>query len=141
MTAFIEGRKEAHEFNRPGLDTFKPLYRETEIRVTISTDEFTAVCPATNNPDIYDLTINYVPDELCLELKSFKQYLKEYRNWGIFIEDLACMILEDIVSACDPIEAHLTITQARRGGIETTVTRDYDVDDIIDDEDDDEIED
>jgi 7-cyano-7-deazaguanine reductase len=83
--------------------------------------EYNAICPKTGLPDFGSLTIRYVPDELCLELKSLKLYVVAYRNVGIFYENAVNRILRDCVSACRPKKMTVTGRFSSRGGISSTV--------------------
>ena len=83
--------------------------------------EFTSVCPKTGLPDHGTLTLRYVPDKLCLELKSLKMYTLAYRNLGIFQENVVNRMLADVVSAAKPISAELTGDFTPRGGISTKI--------------------
>ncbi len=87
--------------------------------------EFTCVCPKTGLPDFAELELTYVPNERCLELKSFKEYLLAYRDRGIFHENVVNKVLDDIVAAAAPRQAELIGTFNPRGGIQTTVSRTY----------------
>lgn len=87
--------------------------------------EFTSVCPKTGQPDFGTLTIVYVPDRHCIELKSLKLYLQRFRNEGIFYEAVTNRILDDLVAACQPRRMTLTAAFTPRGGIRTTITADY----------------
>jgi 7-cyano-7-deazaguanine reductase len=87
--------------------------------------EFTSICPKTGLPDTGTLTLTYVPDKLCLELKSLKMYTVAYRNLGIFQENVVNKVLEDVVRACQPIEATLVGDFTPRGGIGTIITASY----------------
>ena len=78
-------------------------YTESGAEVVIDTDEFTAVCPWTRLPDFGTLTVSYVPNKLCLELKSLKYYLLSYSGVEIVQEHAANKILEDLTRCCDPI--------------------------------------
>jgi len=93
-------------------------------RVTMTSDELTAVCPITGQPDIYTAEIAYEPDRLCLESKSLKLYLARYRNEGAFGEALAVRIRDDVAEALElePARVVVTLTQKPRGGI-TIVAR------------------
>ena len=102
--------------------TFPYEYQGQETDVAIDTDEFTTVCPWTGLPDFGALTIRYVPDRLCLELKSLKYYLLSYRSVGVVQEHAANRILKDLVSACQPLRMTLTLDYKARGGVHTTVT-------------------
>lgn len=103
----------------PSIDTFANQFPDYEIKIEIP--EFTSVCPKTGLPDFGILEIRYVPDKLCLELKSLKMYLLGYRNLGIFYENAVNRILDDIVKACRPVKARVTGEFNPRGGIKSTV--------------------
>lgn len=87
--------------------------------------EFTCVCPRTGQPDFATVTIHYVPDKLCIELKSLKLYLWSYRNEGAFHEAVINNILDDLVQACRPRKMTVTGDFNVRGGIHTTVSAGY----------------
>ncbi len=103
----------------PAIDTWKNQFAAYEI--LIDDPEFTSVCPKTGLPDFGIITIRYMPRDLCLELKSLKEYLFTYRNLGIFQENIANQILNDIVRATDPIWALVRGDFRPRGGISTIV--------------------
>jgi len=110
----------------PGcLLSFEYEYPQQEAEIVIDTDEFTALCPWTGLPDFGRLTLCYVPDRLCLELKSLKYYLLSYRQVGIVQEHAANRILQDLVNACHPRRMTLTLDYKVRGGLHTTVTVSY----------------
>ena len=88
----------------------------------ITVPEFTAVCPKTGLPDFGKVVVRYVPDKVCLELKSFKLYTLAYRDLGIFNENVVNRILRDVVAAAHPISATVTGEFTPRGGIYTKVT-------------------
>jgi 7-cyano-7-deazaguanine reductase len=108
----------------PEIETWPNQYR-TGYEIEIAMPEFTSICPKTGLPDMGTLTLTYVPDKLCLELKSLKMYTIEYRNLGIFQENIVNRMLEDVVRACKPIEATIVGDFAARGGIATRVTATY----------------
>jgi 7-cyano-7-deazaguanine reductase len=89
--------------------------------ITIRCPEFTSVCPKTGQPDFGEITIQYRPDKLCLELKSLKFYMQSYRNQGIFYEKLTNDILDDLSDACKPRWMEITSRFTPRGGIITEV--------------------
>jgi 7-cyano-7-deazaguanine reductase len=89
--------------------------------ITIRCPEFTSVCPKTGQPDFGEITIQYCPDKLCLELKSLKFYMQSYRNQGIFYEKLTNDILDDLSAACKPRWMEITSCFTPRGGIITEV--------------------
>ena len=84
--------------------------------------EFSSVCPKTGLPDFGKLVLRYVPDKLCLELKSYKMYLLAYRNLGIFQENVVNRVLQDVVAAAKPVSATVIGDFAARGGLSTLVT-------------------
>ncbi len=89
--------------------------------ITMRCPEFTSVCPKTGQPDFGEITIQYRPDKLCLELKSLKFYMQSYRNRGIFYEKLTNDILDDLSAACKPKWMKITSRFTPRGGITTEV--------------------
>jgi 7-cyano-7-deazaguanine reductase len=92
--------------------------------VEFTTNELTATCPITGQPDFYELKLSYRPKESLIESKSLKLYLWGFRDRGIFAEDLAATLLEDLVAACDPVEMMVDLTQQVRGGLQIrTVVR------------------
>lgn len=108
-----------------GLETFPYQYPEREIEVEIVTDEFTAVCPYSGLPDFATLTIIYVPDRLCVELRSLKYYLLSYRNVGIFYEHLVNRVLEDLVNLVKPKRMTVIADYNVRGGLRTRARAHY----------------
>ncbi len=103
----------------PQIETWPNQYPAYEI--VIDTPEFTSVCPKTGLPDFGALSIRYMPDKLCLELKSLKEYLLAYRNIGIFQENAVNRILEDVVRAAKPKWAVVRGDFRPRGGLGTVV--------------------
>ena len=103
----------------PSLETFPNQFSDYEI--TMEVPEFTSVCPKTGLPDFGTITINYVPKNTCLELKSLKLYLQAYRNLGIFYENAVNRILDDIVAACLPERATVVGDFNPRGGIRSVI--------------------
>jgi 7-cyano-7-deazaguanine reductase len=99
-----------------GLETFA---NPGVARVEMTSDELTAVCPVTGQPDMYVVTIEYRPRGLCLESKSVKLYLSRYRNEGHFCEALAVAIRDDVAAALElpAEEVRVTLRQKARGGI------------------------
>jgi 7-cyano-7-deazaguanine reductase len=104
----------------PDIETWPNQFRGYEIE--ISTPEFTSVCPKTGLPDHGTLTLRYVPDKLCLELKSLKMYWLEYRNLGIFQENVVNRFLNDVVKATNPISATVVGEFTPRGGVYSKIT-------------------
>ncbi len=102
--------------------TFAYEQPEREIEVLIESEEFTALCPWTGLPDFGALSVRYVPDRLCLELKSLKYYLLSFRSVGIVQEHAAARILSDLVQAVSPRRMSLTLDYRVRGGLHTSVS-------------------
>ena len=115
-------QNEIRNMKMPRIDTWKNVYPGREYVVTMHTAEFTCICPKTGLPDFAELTVEYVPGEKCIELKSFKDYLLRYRNLGVFHENAVNRIFDDIVKACAPRKIKVTGLFNVRGGIKTTVT-------------------
>lgn len=107
----------------PGIETWPNQYKGYEIEIDMP--EFTSVCPKTGLPDHGVLTLTYIPDKVCLELKSLKMYTLAYRNLGIFQENAVNRMLADVVKAADPIEATVVGDWAARGGMSTRITASY----------------
>ena len=107
----------------PAIETWPNQYGEYEIEIVLP--EFTSVCPKTGLPDSGTLTLVYIPNKRCLELKSLKMYSLAYRNLGIFQENVVNRFLQDVVKATDPFEAEVHGDFAARGGITTRVTAVY----------------
>ena len=112
--------------NSEMLIAFDYEYPGSDSNISIETDEFTAVCPWTELPDFGTLTINYVPEKYCLELKSLKYYLLSYTGVGIVQEHAANKILDDLVAACNPKTMKITLDYKIRGGLHTSITVEYD---------------
>ena len=117
--------KAAAEAGTGPIETFANRHPDRDYEIKIVAPEFTAVCPRTGQPDFATLTLIYVPDDLCLELKSYKLYLQSYRNKGIFHEHVTNAILVDLVTSCSPRRMTLIGEFNARGGISTTVTATY----------------
>lgn len=107
----------------PTIVCFPNQYKNYEI--SISNPEFTSICPKTGLPDFGTIFIRYMPDKLCLELKSLKFYFLAYRNLGIFQENAVNRILEDAVQACRPKWMEVRAEFNPRGGIKTQVSARY----------------
>lgn len=103
------------------IETFPNPNPERDYTIEINTPEFTCVCPMTGQPDFADITLRYIPDQRCVELKSLKQYFWSYRDEGAFHEAVTNKILSDIVDAIDPREAVVVGKFNVRGGLYTTV--------------------
>jgi len=104
----------------PEIETWPNQFPDYEIEIVIP--EFTSVCPKTGLPDFGKLTLRYVPDKRCLELKSLKMYLLAYRNLGIFYENVVNRFLRDVVKAVRPVSATVTGEFTPRGGLHSQIT-------------------
>jgi 7-cyano-7-deazaguanine reductase len=104
------------------LETFENQFPNRDYTIEIVCPEFTSVCPKTGQPDFGTMTITYVPDRRCVELKSLKLYLQGYRNEGIFYENVTNRILDDLVAVLHPRRLQLVAAFSARGGITTNVT-------------------
>ena len=109
----------------PPLETFPNPRPGRDFEIAIACPEFTSMCPKTGLPDFGTITIRYVPDATCLELKALKYYLLHYRNQGIFYEAATNTILDDLVAACQPRRMTVVGDFTARGGITTKVTVDF----------------
>ncbi|MBS3906602.1 MAG: NADPH-dependent 7-cyano-7-deazaguanine reductase QueF [Syntrophaceae bacterium] len=107
----------------PRIECFENQYKNYEI--TISIPEYTSVCPKSGLPDFGTITIRYIPDKWCVELKSLKEYILAYRNLGIFYENAVNRILRDFVSASKPVWAKVTGEFNVRGGMKSTIEASY----------------
>ena len=107
------------------LETFPNPRPEREFEIAINCSEFTSVCPKTGLPDFGEIRITYVPRDRCIELKSLKYYMIEFRNRGIFYEAVTNQILDDLVAACQPRRMTVVGDFSVRGGIKTVVTASY----------------
>jgi len=107
----------------PKIECFENQFKGYE--VTIEIPEFTSVCPRTGLPDFGKITIRYMPDKWCVELKSLKMYIVGFRNLGIFYENAVNRILKDFVDACQPEWVIVTGEFNIRGGMKSTVEAKY----------------
>jgi 7-cyano-7-deazaguanine reductase len=113
---------------KPEFELFDNPSPQRDYLITIRCPEFTSVCPKTGQPDFGEIIIEYCPDKLCIELKSFKLYMQSYRNKGIFYETLTNEILDDLTDACKPRRMKVTSRFTPRGGITTEVAAEYKAD-------------
>jgi len=107
------------------LETFPNPRPERDFEIDIRCPEFTSLCPKTGLPDFGEIRITYVPDRACIELKSLKYYMIEFRNRGIFYESVTNQILDDLVAAIQPRRMSVVGDFSVRGGIKTVVTATY----------------
>ena len=107
------------------LETFLNPQPARDYEIAIRCPEFTSMCPKTGLPDFGEIRITYTPDERCIELKSLKYYLVDFRTKGIFYEAVTNQILDDLVAACAPRRMTVVGDFTARGGISTAVTATY----------------
>lgn len=107
------------------LETFDNPQPERDYTIRIEVPEFTCLCPKTGQPDFAELTIEYIADQLCVELKSLKMYVWSFRDEGAFHEAVTNRILDDLVAATAPRFMRLTANFNVRGGIFTTVVAEH----------------
>jgi 7-cyano-7-deazaguanine reductase len=107
------------------LDTFVNPAAGRNYTIRLDVPEFTCLCPKTGQPDFATLTIEYVPDELCIELKSLKLYIWSFRDQGAFHEAVTNQILNDLVTACRPQFMRVLARFNVRGGIYASVTAEH----------------
>jgi len=120
----VLGRETWGPIGAEQLDTVPWNHTDTDAVVEFSTDELTASCPVTGQPDFYELKLSYRPGTRILESKAMKLYLWGFRDRGIFAEDMAATLLKDLAAACDPVEMTVDLTQRVRGGLKIrTVVR------------------
>ena len=114
----VLGREVRGPIEAGQLDVVPWSHTDADAMVEFTTNELTATCPLTGQPDFYELKLTYRPKETLIESKSLKLYLWGFRDRGIFAEDLAATILKDLVAACDPVEMAVDLTQQVRGGLQ-----------------------
>ncbi len=107
------------------LEIFQNSHPDRDDKIEMECPEFTCLCPKTGQPDFAELEIRYVPDKLCIELKSLKIYLWTFRNEGAFHEKVINDILDDLVKVSSPRWMEVIGVFNVRGGIHTTVSASY----------------
>ncbi|RLA03078.1 MAG: NADPH-dependent 7-cyano-7-deazaguanine reductase QueF [Gammaproteobacteria bacterium] len=107
------------------LEIFPNPHPQRDYTIRIRTPEFTCLCPKTGQPDFAILHLEYVPDQACIELKSWKLYVWSFRDEGAFHEDITNRILDDLVTACQPRFMRLRAEFNVRGGVFTDVVAEY----------------
>ena len=103
------------------LETFENEYKDRDYIIEHTAPEFTSVCPKTGQPDFATMILEYIPNNLCVELKSYKIYLNSFRNDGIFYESVTNRILDDLVAIVEPRYMKLTAEFNARGGITSII--------------------
>jgi len=107
------------------LETFENQYPDRDYNIIHTAPEFTTLCPKTGQPDFATIIVEYIPDKLCIELKSLKLYLNSYRSEGIFFESVTNKILDDLVIVCNPRYMLVTADFNVRGGISSVIEAEY----------------
>jgi 7-cyano-7-deazaguanine reductase len=118
-------QKNVRSLKTPQIEVWENQYPDKLYTISLDVPEFTCICPKTGLPDFANIKIEYSPRKFCIELKSFKMYTIFYRDIGIFHEHLINRMLEDFVAAAKPRWARITGVFNPRGGITTTVTREF----------------
>ncbi len=103
------------------LETFSNPNPARDYVIIHTAPEFTSVCPKTGQPDFATIILEYIPDKICIELKSYKFYLQSYRNDGIYFEAVTNKILDDLVKVCKPRYMKITAKFNTRGGISSEI--------------------
>ena len=126
MKSSYEGKQtNIRTLKMPEIEVWENQYADRDYVVDLNIPEFTCICPKTALPDFAVIKVSYKPAKSCLELKSLKLHLVEYRNVGVFHEHLVNKLLEDFVKACNPRWMKVEVIMNPRGGIATTVTAEY----------------
>ena len=107
------------------LETFPNPHPQRDYEIQHVAPEFTSVCPKTGQPDFGTIKLTYVPDKLCVELKSYKFYLQSFRQCGIFYEDVTNRILDDLVKVLQPRSMTIVTEWTPRGGLHSIITASY----------------
>jgi 7-cyano-7-deazaguanine reductase len=110
------------------IEVFENKFPDRDYYITHVNEEYTSVCPKTGLPDFGTITINYIPNKFCLELKALKYYFLEFRDKGIFYESVVNQILDDMVKECHPRYMEIIGDFTTRGGINSTIKAVYDPD-------------
>ncbi len=118
-------QKNISKLTPPAIEVWKNQYPGRNYVITIDIPEFTCICPKTGLPDFATISIRYIPDELCIELKSLKYYEIFYRDVGIFNENVVNRFLDDLVKTCKPRWMEVVGEFNARGGIKTSVRAEY----------------
>lgn len=118
-------QEDVRNLKTPEIEVWENQYAGKIYTINLEISEFTCICPKTGLPDFAAIRIDYIPDKYCVELKSFKYYINFYRDIGIFHEHAVNKILDDFIKACKPRQVKITGEFNPRGGIKTTVSREY----------------
>jgi 7-cyano-7-deazaguanine reductase len=118
-------QSDVRRMKTPVIEVWENQYPDKDYTINLDIPEFTCICPKTGLPDFASIRVEYSPLKSCVELKSFKMYTIFYRTIGIFHEHLINRMVDDLASACNPRWLKITGQFNPRGGITTTVTREY----------------
>ena len=118
-------QKKVRNLKTPEIEVWENQYPDRVYTIRIETPEFTCICPKTGLPDFATIKIEYIPDRYCVELKSLKYYINFFRDIGIFHEHAVNKIMDDFIHACNPRWVKIAGDFNPRGGIKTTVVREY----------------
>lgn len=124
-SSYDDRQDHIRQLDTPAIEVWKNEYADRDYVVRLEIPEFTCVCPKTGLPDFATIYVEYIPDAVCLELKSLKLYLLCYRDVGIFHEHLVNKLLDDFVKAASPRWMKLQVDMNPRGGIRTLVESEY----------------
>jgi 7-cyano-7-deazaguanine reductase len=116
---------------KKNIEVFENAYPDRDYTVVHEAPEFTSLCPKTGQPDFATITVEYIPDKFCIELKSLKLYFNSFRNEGIYFESVTNQILDDLVAACQPRFMHITAEFNIRGGISSVVEVEYQKENLL----------
>ena len=125
ISTYENRQKDIRKLQMPDIEVWENQYSDRDYVVDLTIPEFTCICPKTALPDFALIKVSYKPAQVCLELKSLKLYLVEYRNLGIFHEHLVNKLLDDFVKACHPHWMRVEVIMNPRGGIGTTVSAEF----------------
>jgi len=126
MKSSYEGlQRNIRKLKTPKIEVWANQYPDKIYTINLDIPEFTCICPKTGLPDFAVIKIDYMPTKYCIELKSLKYYMNFYRDIGIFHEHVVNKIMEDFVAVCKPRWVKIIGEFNPRGGIKTTVVREY----------------
>jgi 7-cyano-7-deazaguanine reductase len=125
ITSYLKSITKSGEFISPAVLEAIPYLKKSDSTIEIKHPEFTSLCPKTGLPDYGTITIRYIPDKCIVELKSLKYYFLQFRNTGIFYENLTPLILEHLVKLLKPEKMEIISEFSSRGGLTTRVSSVY----------------
>ena len=124
-SSYDDRQDHIRQIEAPDIEVWTNEYADRDYIVRLEIPEFTCVCPKTGLPDFATIYVEYIPDKVCLELKSLKMYLLFYRDLGIFHEHLVNKLLDDLVKSSQPRWMKVQVDMNPRGGIRTLVESEY----------------